>query len=218
MMAPTENKNAPATGGYDRSGDHSHGPDAARSSAGRSPNGPEPEGAAPGAAGTVAADGTGESSDAPASDPDAAPGAGRATNLVCGAVISLVGAGAFAVALDLGLGSLSRPGPGTWPAIVSLMLLVVGLLIAARSAHFTDSERITKDAVGVAAGVITLTVAVQLMPLVGFELPSVALLVFWMSVLGQEKLRLSVPIAVLTVAVVHLTFVHGLAVPVPRLF
>ena len=161
---------------------------------------------------------TGRSPEGQEPGPDTAPRAGRATNLVCGAVISLVGVGALAVAMDLGLGSLSQPGAGTWPAIVSLMLFVVGLFIAARAAHFTDAERITKDAVGVAVGAIALTVAVQLMPLVGFELPSVALLVFWMSVLGREKLRLSVPISVLVVAAVHLTFIHGLAVPVPRLF
>lgn len=208
-MAATEDKDAPTTSGADQVGGHGHGPDAAKSSAGRAPAGAEVEGSAAG---------TDEGSDARMSDPDSAPMAGRATNLACGAVISLVGVGAFAVALDLGPGSLSEPGAGTWPAIVSLMLLVAGLLIAARSASYTDSEQITKDAVGVAVGVIALVVAVQLMPLVGFEFPSVALLVFWMSVLGREKLWLSVPISVLTVAVFHLTFIHGLAVPVPRLF
>lgn len=216
MMAATEDRNAPATDGDDQDGDHGHGSGAARSS-----TGPEPEGLSPGVpgtAGTGVADSVGEDPGARDPDPDTAPSAGRATNLACGAVISLVGAGALAVALDLGVGSLSRPGPGTWPAVVSLMLLVVGLLIAARAAHFTGAERITKDAVWVAVGVIALTVTVQLMPLVGFELPSVALLVFWMSVVGREKLRLSVPISVLTVAVFYLTFVHGLAVPVPRLF
>lgn len=216
MMAPAEDKNAPATGGPGQGGEHGHGTGAARSSTGREPGDLSP--GAPGTAATGVADGPGEGSDAQASDPDTAPSAGRATNLACGAVISFVGAGALAVALDLGVGSLSQPGAGTWPAVVSLMLLVVGLLIAARAAHFTGAERITKDAVWVAVGVIALTVTVQLMPLVGFELPSIALLVFWMSVVGREKLRLSVPISVLTVAVFYLTFVHGLAVPVPRLF
>lgn len=215
MMAATEDQHTPATRGADQDGDHGHGPGAAHSGTGRSSTGPEREAPAPGGAGAVAVD---EDPGAQDPDPDTGPPAGRATNLACGAVVSLVGAGAFAVALDLGLGSLSQPGAGTWPAIVSLMLLVVGLLIAARAAHFTDAERITKDAVGVAVGVIALVVTVQLMPLVGFELPSVALLVFWMSVLGREKLWLSVPISVLTVAVFYLTFVNGLAVPVPRLF
>ncbi|MBE3001963.1 tripartite tricarboxylate transporter TctB family protein [Nocardiopsis sp. HNM0947] len=154
----------------------------------------------------------------PEESADDTPRAGRTTNLVCGAVVALTGVGTLAVALDLGLGSLSQPGAGTWPGIVSMILIVIGLLIAARAATFTDAEPITKDAVAVAVAVVALAVAVQLFPYVGFELPSVALLVFWMSVLGQEKLRLSVPISVIAVAVFYLTFVYGLAVPIPRLF
>ncbi|WP_017616287.1 tripartite tricarboxylate transporter TctB family protein, partial [Nocardiopsis salina] len=173
-------------------------------------------------AGTGAGPGAGTAGPGPDNGPadtaEPAPRAGRTTNLVCGAVVVLTGAGTLTVALDLGLGSLSRPGAGTWPGIVSVLLIVIGLLVAARAATYTDAEPITRDAVGVAVGVATLAVAVQLFPFVGFELPSVALLVFWMSVLGREKLRLSVPVSVATVAAAHLVFVYGLAVPIPRLF
>ncbi|QVQ51872.1 tripartite tricarboxylate transporter TctB family protein [Spiractinospora alimapuensis] len=157
-------------------------------------------------------------SDAREPDPDTAPPAGYLTNLLCGVVIALVGVGALIVALDLGFGSLAQPRAGTWPAIVSGVLIVVGLVIAVRAATFTDAERITRDGWGVVAGVVSLVVAAQLMPLVGFEIPSFVLMVFWMSVLGRERLLLSVPISAVTVAVFYLIFVYGLAVPIPRLF
>lgn len=159
-----------------------------------------------------------EAPEAQEPDPAAAPPAGFLANLVCGIVVTLVGVGALTVALDLGLGSLSQPRAGTWPAIISGVLIAIGLVIALRAATFTDAERITKDSWGVAAGVVSLVVAAQLMPLVGFEIPSFVLMVFWMSVLGREKLLLSVPISVVTVTAFYLIFVYGLAVPIPRLF
>lgn len=149
---------------------------------------------------------------------DAPAPAGRLTNLLCGLAIAALGAGAFFVALDLGLGSLTRPNSGTWPGIVSLMLVAIGLVVAARAHTFTDAERITKDVLRVAAGVATLAVAAQLYPVIGFEIPSFLLLVFWMTVLGNEKLKISVPTAAGTVIVFYLIFVTGLSVPVPRLF
>jgi uncharacterized membrane protein len=151
-------------------------------------------------------------------DADEAPRAGRLTNLVCGAVVTALGAGALYVALGLDFGSLSQPRAGTWPAIVSSVLLVCGVLIMVRSAHFTDAERMTRQGLRVAAVVIGLVVVAQLMPLVGFEIPSFVLLVAWMSLMERERLRLSVPVAAVTVVVFYLVFIQALAVPLPRLF
>ncbi|RKS07458.1 tripartite tricarboxylate transporter TctB family protein [Nocardiopsis sp. Huas11] len=151
-------------------------------------------------------------------DQDEAPRAGRLTNLVCGAVVTALGAGALYVALDLDLGSLSRPRAGTWPAIVSTVLLVCGALIMVRSAHFADAERITRNGYRVVAAVIGLVAVAQLIPLVGFEIPSFVLLVAWMSLMERERLRLSVPVALVTVATFYLVFIQALAVPLPRLF
>ena len=151
-------------------------------------------------------------------DQDEAPRAGRLTNLVCGAVVTALGAGCLYVALGLDFGSLSHPRAGTWPAIVSTVLVVCGVLIMVRSAHFTDAELMTRKSLRVAVVVIGLVVVAQLMPLVGFEIPSFVLLVAWMSLLERERLRLSAPIAAVTVLTFYLVFIQALAVPLPRLF
>ncbi len=147
-----------------------------------------------------------------------APRAGTLTNLVCGAVVSLLGLGALLVALDLGLGTPTQPRAGTWPGVLSVLLIVLGALIMLRAKTYEDAERITTNAIAVGVGAVSLVVAVQLMPYVGFELPAVALMIFWMSVLGREKYRLSAPISILSVVAFYLIFVTGLNVPIPRLF
>ncbi|GAA1823275.1 tripartite tricarboxylate transporter TctB family protein [Nesterenkonia flava] len=146
------------------------------------------------------------------------PQAGAVTNLVCGAVVSLLGLGALLVAWDLGFGSMAAPGAGTWPAILSALLLVLGIFIMLRAKTYEDAEKLTRNAAAVAVGVVSLVVAVQLMPLVGFELPATAMMIFWMSVLGKERFRLSVPLSVVMVVAFYLVFITGLNVPIPRLF
>lgn len=143
---------------------------------------------------------------------------GTVTNLVCGAVVSLCGLGALLVALDLGFGTLSRPGAGAWPAIISTLLLGLGIVIVLSARRYTDAEKLTSNAIAVGVGAVSLAVAVQLMPLIGFEIPSALLCIFWMSVLGKEKYVLSVPLSVVAVVGFYLIFVSALGVPLPRLF
>lgn len=144
--------------------------------------------------------------------------AGTVTNLVCGAVVSLLGLGALLVAWDLGFGSLNQPRAGTWPGILSALLILLGLFIMLRAKTFDDAEKLTFNAIGVAVGAVSLAVTVQLMPHIGFEIPAVLLTIFWMSVLGKEKYLLSVPLSVAAVVGFYLIFITGLNVPLPRLF
>ncbi|WP_150461615.1 tripartite tricarboxylate transporter TctB family protein [Nesterenkonia ebinurensis] len=144
--------------------------------------------------------------------------AGTVTNFVCGAVVSLLGIGALLVAWDLGFGSLTQPRAGTWPGILSALLILLGALIMLQAKSFNDAERLTFNAAAVGVGAVSLAVAVQLMPHIGFEIPAVLLTVFWMSVLGKEKYLLSIPLSVAAVAGFYLIFVTGLNVPLPRLF
>lgn len=144
--------------------------------------------------------------------------AGIVTHFVCGAVTALLGLGSLLVAWDLGFGSLTQPQAGAWPGILSILLLLLGVFIMLRAKTFDDAEKLTRNAVAVGVGALSLVAAVQLMPLVGFEIPAVLLTVFWMSVLGKEKYVLSVPLSIVAVAVFYFIFVLGLGVPIPRLF
>ncbi|MDS2172768.1 tripartite tricarboxylate transporter TctB family protein [Nesterenkonia sp. CL21] len=147
-----------------------------------------------------------------------APRAGRLTNLLCGAAVTAVGVLALLEAMSLGLGALTHPRAGTWPGVVSGLLIVVGVLIMARAATYEDAEQITSRAWAVLVGAASLVALGQLIPLIGFEIPSFLLLVFWMCGLGRERLRLAVPLSAVVVAVFYLIFITGLSVPLPRLF
>lgn len=149
---------------------------------------------------------------------DETPSAGTLTNLVSGIVVALLGSGSLAVALELGFGTLTSPRAGTWPAILSALLIILGLALIMLSRTFSDAERITRRAVSVAVGAMSIVVAVQLMPFVGFEVPGFLLMVFWMKVLGREGLLKSLVISAVTVMVLYLIFVVGLRVSIPRLF
>lgn len=146
------------------------------------------------------------------------PRAGARTNAVCGVAIVLLGLGALLIALDLGFGSLTQPRAGTWPGILSGLLILLGVFIVLRAKTFDDAEKLTFNAVAVLVGAVSLPIAVQLMPHIGFEIPAVLLMIFWMSVLGKEKYRLSVPLSIISVVAFYLIFVTGLNVPIPRLF
>lgn len=144
--------------------------------------------------------------------------AGTVTNLVCGIVVMLLGIGSLMVALDLGFGNLTHPRAGTWPAILSVLLIAFGATLAIRATRYTDAEKITRHAAAVGVGAISIVIAVQLMPLIGFEIPALLLMVFWMKVLGREPLVKSIIVSAVTVIALYLVFVTGLRISIPHLF
>lgn len=144
--------------------------------------------------------------------------AGWLTNLLCGIVTVAFGIVSMFEAVRLGVGDIKDPDTGTWPSVVSAVIIVVGILIVIRAKSFDDAETLGKDSLPVIVGTVSLSIAVGLIPFVGFELPSVALLVFWMSYLGDEKYKLSIPLSIGAVAVFYAIFVIGLRVPLPHLF
>ena len=57
-----------------------------------------------------------------------------------------------------------------------------------------------------------------LIPMVGFELPALALCVVWLRFLGGESWRSTAVVSVGTVAAFYLLFLYGLSIPLPHLF
>ncbi len=144
--------------------------------------------------------------------------AGRVTNIVCGSVVIGVGVIGILEATRLRLGTLISPTAGTWPAIISAVLLLVGVLIVVKARSFADAEKVDRHILRVVIGVASLVVAAMLMPVIGFEIPAFLLLLFWMVVIGRERLVLSSVVSAGTVAIFYAIFVFGLNVPIPRLF
>ena len=118
-------------------------------------------------------------------------------------------------ARDLGLGSLTDPGPGLWPLVVSGVLVIAGAAVAVRPGE--GAEAIGREAGTVVLGCATLVAYAAVIGVVGFELPTVVLLAFWLRVFGGESWRMTVAVSVGATAVVYAVFILALGVALPHL-
>jgi putative tricarboxylic transport membrane protein len=146
------------------------------------------------------------------------PPAGGPAYQVVGALVALgLGLGGAVLAYGYGLGSLRRPGPGLWPFIVSLALiaLAVALLIGGR--HLADSEAFSRSSLQPAIGLLTLVALGALLPIIGFEIPSVLMCAIWLRFLGGESWRSTAVISVCTTAAFYILFLYVLGIPLPHL-
>jgi hypothetical protein len=146
------------------------------------------------------------------------PPAGPVTNLVVAIVVIALGAATVIGSLALGAGSAAEPGTGTWPLLIGIALVAlgVGLLFTARSP--SDAERFTGASWLVLAGVATMIVFVALISVIGFEIPAALLAFVWLRFLGHESWRSSVLTSLGLVVAFYLVFVAALSVPIPHLF
>ena len=146
------------------------------------------------------------------------PPAGPGTNLAVAVVVVALGAAALVGSLSLGAGSAGKPGSGTWPLIISLTLIVLGLALLPAVRRTADAERFTGASWLVLVGIATMVVFVALISVIGFEIPAALLAFVWLRFLGQESWRSSVITSLAVVAAFYLIFVAALAVPIPHLF
>jgi len=151
--------------------------------------------------------------------PERPPTAGPLTNLITATVVVLLGGAAFVGSLGLGVGTLSAPGPGTWPAIVSAILVVLGVVLAARARNNAgDAERFTRSGLLVLASVGSMAAFVAVIATIGFEIPTALLAFIWLRLLGRESWRTSVVLSLAVTAAFYLLFVAALDVTIPHLF
>ncbi|GIG35548.1 tripartite tricarboxylate transporter TctB family protein [Cellulomonas pakistanensis] len=146
------------------------------------------------------------------------PPAGGPAYQVAGAAVTIaIGVLGAVLALGYGLGSLDRPGPGLWPFAISVVVAVLGLALLVGGRRATDTERFSRSSLIPAAGVVTFVGLGALMPLIGFEIPSLLLCAIWLRLLGGESWRSTVLVSVGTVAAFYALFIYGLRVPLPHL-
>ncbi|MBO0678579.1 tripartite tricarboxylate transporter TctB family protein [Mycolicibacterium sp. S2-37] len=135
-----------------------------------------------------------------------------------GALVGVaIGIGGGALALSYGLGSLSEPGPGLWPFIVSVVIAAMSAVLLVAGRHLSDSEAFTRSSLLAVAGIVTFVAFGFLLPVTGFEIPALALCVIWLKFLGGESWRNTIVISVVTVAVFYLLFLYALRIPLPHL-
>ena len=146
------------------------------------------------------------------------PAAGPVSNVVTAAVVVLLGVATLLGSWSLGVGTAREPGPGTWPLIVSIVLVVLGVALLLNFRRVSDAEKFSGSTWLVLAGLATMVVFVGVIDLVGFEIPSALLCFAWLRFLGREGWRMSIITSLGVVVGFYLVFVAALAVPIPHLF
>jgi hypothetical protein len=146
------------------------------------------------------------------------PPAGPVTNLVVAVLVVALGAATLAGALSLGAGSANAPDTGTWPLLISVVLLLLGIGLVATARRTSDAERFSRSSLQVLAGLATMVVFVAVIGVIGFEIPAALLAFVWLRFLGQESWRSSIVTSIGVVVAFYLIFVAALSVPIPHLF
>ena len=113
---------------------------------------------------------------------------------------------------------MQRPGPGLWPFVVSVVIVVLAVVLLVAGRQLTDSEAFTRSSLLPAAGIVTFVGLGALMPVIGFEIPSLLLCAIWLRFLGGESWRSTILVSLATVAAFYFLFLYGLRIPLPHLF
>jgi hypothetical protein len=146
------------------------------------------------------------------------PPAGLVTNVAVAAVVVALGAAALVGSLSLGAGSAGKPGSGTWPMLISIAMIVLGLALLPAARRTSDAERFATPSWLVLVGIATMVVFVALISVIGFEIPAALLAFVWLRFLGHESWRSSIITSLGVVVAFYLIFVAALSVPIPHLF
>jgi putative tricarboxylic transport membrane protein len=128
-----------------------------------------------------------------------------------------IGVGGAVLAYGYGLGSLHQPGPGLWPFTVSVVIVTLSVVLLVVGRGLTDADAFTRSSALALIGAVTFIAFGLLMPLVGFELPALALAVIWLRFLGGESWRSTIVISVVATAAFYVLFLYGLRIPLPHL-
>ncbi|GAA1613029.1 tripartite tricarboxylate transporter TctB family protein [Actinoplanes couchii] len=143
---------------------------------------------------------------------DRPPLADPAANLIAAALVVVLGGVAIAGARSLG------PGPGTWPMTVGFVLVLLGLVLAARARRDEPPERFTSGSLLVVAAVTGMIAYVAVIATIGFEIPTLLLAFVWLRFLGRETWRTSIAVSLGATVVFYALFVGALDVTIPHLF
>jgi putative tricarboxylic transport membrane protein len=137
--------------------------------------------------------------------------------MVAGALPILLGLCTLWLSRDLGVGTLTNPGAGRWPTIVGCLRVFTGAAIVLEARRDDDTEAFTRQAWAVGLGAASLALYAYLFELVGFEIPTIGLMVLWIRFLGRESWRTTAITAVVSTAAAYALFITGLGVPLPHL-
>ncbi|WP_213451303.1 tripartite tricarboxylate transporter TctB family protein [Rhizomonospora bruguierae] len=127
----------------------------------------------------------------------------------------IIGGFAIPQGAALGVGGFTRPGPGLYPVIVGVALVILALPIFFID-HANDVETFTRGSLRTAVGVLSLALFVPLWQLVGLTIAGSALLFAWLRFLGRERVLVAALLSVAVSACFALIFGTLLEVPLPH--
>jgi putative tricarboxylic transport membrane protein len=155
------------------------------------------------------------STSAPAPAPARHPRSARSQlRRIAPLLLLALGVAALLTARDMGLGGLTAPGPGLWPAIAAALLSATAFALLFLDPA-EDYEPWTAGTARIAAGLAGLALFVVLFQTIGFVIPAFLLLFAWLRLLAGESWRMALVLAVAGALVLHLVFVVALGVPFP---
>lgn len=145
--------------------------------------------------------------------------AGPIANLLSSLVVLALSVTGMVISLGLGLGTPAAPTAGMWPFIITLIAAVMSVvqIIVGRTGG-KDGEKFSSMSWYAVIGFATLILMVVLMPLIGFEIPSLLLCFVWMRWLGGERWRSATIYSILIVGAFYAIFIAALGTTIPRLF
>lgn len=153
---------------------------------------------------------------------DSSPGVGQAdaepaqgSTILPGATLLALGVGAAAMSLSLGLSKDGLPGPGLWPLIASLLMVVTAVLVLVGPQHRLCEPLTRPEIAQTVPAIGILAVFVALLPAVGVVTTCSLTGFAWLRFVAREGWRLSLILPPVLGFAIYLIFVVMLRVPMP---
>lgn len=132
-----------------------------------------------------------------------------------GVVLGLSGMAVAGGSWRLGLTDEGSVGPGLWPFIAAVLLMVSAVGIVAGPVNERDAELDEAVRLGVVAAIVAMAAFAALLATVGIVTAIALISLLWLKVLAGEKWTLSVVTSFVLAGVVYGLFIHVLEIPLP---
>lgn len=117
--------------------------------------------------------------------------------------------------IDLGLGELREPGPGFWPLVSGLMILLASFALRPPKGDEPRPETFSNNPRRLVSALVSVAAFIAAFAAVGLVLPVLALLVLWLRALAGMRWWTTLVTAVVVTAALTVGLVYGLGVPLP---
>lgn len=126
----------------------------------------------------------------------------------------IAGIGAY----ELAVGQLNKPGPGLWPFILSILLVVCSLILLVKDVRKDSYEKFTGNTKLVVYTIVAIAIFIVLFKTLGMAVAVAALLLFQLRVVGAESWKICILVTAGMTVACYMLFSVWLKIPFPGLF